>query len=174
MKILFKLFIFLLFFLNFNLLQSVEKIVFVDMDFLFSTSKAGKSISKQLNKIHKSNIEKISKFNETLKEDEKNLLAKKNILSEENYLKEISEFRLKAEKLKNDRKQLIASLTKKKLESTGKLVEVIRPILAEYSLKNSISIIVQKKNIIIGKSELDITQQILQLVDKKIATIKIK
>ena len=83
MRILFRLFIFLFFFLNFNLSQSVEKIVFVDMDYLFSTSKAGKSISKQLNKIHKTNIEKISKFNETLKEDERDLLAKKNILSEE-------------------------------------------------------------------------------------------
>ena len=33
--------------------------------------------------------------------------------------------------------------------------------------------IVQKKNIVIGKSELDITNQILELVNNKIKSVKI-
>ena len=68
---------------------------------------------------------------------------------------------------------MVNNFNKKKLESSGKLIETIRPILAEYSSKNSISLILEKKNVIIGKSELDITQDILKLIDKKITKINI-
>ena len=52
-------------------------------------------------------------------------------------------------------------------------VDGINPILAEYSTEKSISIIIQKKNIVLGKSDLDITNDILKIVDKKIKTIKL-
>ena len=45
--------------------------------------------------------------------------------------------------------------------------------MSEYSSKNSISLIIQKKNIVIGKSDLDITSQILELVNAKIKSVKL-
>ena len=45
--------------------------------------------------------------------------------------------------------------------------------MSEYSAKNSISLIIQKKNIVIGKSDLDITSQILKLVNAKIKSVKL-
>ena len=47
----------------------------------------------------------------------------------------------------------------------------ITKVLAEYSDENSIDLIIQKKNIIIGKKELDITQDFLDIVNKKIKKI---
>ena len=49
----------------------------------------------------------------------------------------------------------------------------INPILAKYSEENLISIIMDKKNILIGKSELDITKDIIKILDKKIKSIKL-
>ena len=46
-------------------------------------------------------------------------------------------------------------------------------ISEDYSKKNSIRIIVQKKNIVMGKKEDDITKDILELVNQKIKTIKL-
>ena len=48
------------------------------------------------------------------------------------------------------------------------------PILAEYSTKNNISLIVDKKSIVIGKTELDITKNILDLLNSKIKKIELK
>ena len=53
------------------------------------------------------------------------------------------------------------------------LLKKLTPILEEYSKKNSIRIIVQKKHIVMGKKEDDITNEILDLVNKKIKNIKI-
>ncbi len=66
------------------------------------------------------------------------------------------------------------SLTKKNIEGNGKLVKTLNPILADYAPKESISLIIQKKNIVIGMSELDITDRIVKLLDKKVQVIKLK
>ena len=62
-------------------------------------------------------------------------------------------------------------IDRSRLEATQKILEVLNPILSEYSAKNSISLIIQKKNIVIGKTELDITSQILDLVNLKIKSV---
>ena len=47
----------------------------------------------------------------------------------------------------------------------------LTPIITEYSKKNSISMLIDKKNIIIAKSSLDITDSIIKLLDNKIKKI---
>ena len=64
-------------------------------------------------------------------------------------------------------------VNKKRIEATSKILTALKPILAEYSEKNSISLILEKKTVVIGKSELEITNQILELVNKKIKNIKL-
>ena len=54
------------------------------------------------------------------------------------------------------------------------LINLLTPILEIYSKKNSISIIIPKKNIIIAKSELDLTDTILEILDSKVKTLKLK
>ena len=55
-----------------------------------------------------------------------------------------------------------------------KILDILNLILSEYSAKNSISLIIDKKNIIIGKSELDVTNQIMDLLNKKIKKVELK
>ena len=53
------------------------------------------------------------------------------------------------------------------------ILKTLSPILTDYSKNNNISIIMDKKNIIIGKTELNITKEILILLDEKIKKIKL-
>ena len=54
-----------------------------------------------------------------------------------------------------------------------KIVKNLSPIIADFSKENNISIVMDKKNIIVGKTELNITKKILTLLDNKIKKIKI-
>ena len=51
------------------------------------------------------------------------------------------------------------------------MVNSINKILTKYAADNSISLVIQKKNIIIGKSNLDITAQILKEFNNKVKSI---
>ena len=54
---------------------------------------AGKSIKKQLENLHKKNLEKFKKSDEILKNKEKKIIAQKNILSQEDFQKELTNLR---------------------------------------------------------------------------------
>ena len=51
---------------------------------------------------------------------------------------------------------------------------MINPILIKFSNDNSISLILQKKDLIIGNSEFDVTDKILKIVNNEVKTFKIK
>ena len=172
MKYLYNLVFIIIFFLNFNLLKANELISYVDMDLLMNSSEAGKSISSELTAIHKKRTAELKKIEEELKKEEANLIKQKNVISNEEFEKKLSLLRNKASDYQKQRKKSNDSINKKRLDATSELISLIQPILAEYANNNSISIIFQKKNIIIGKTELDITADILKILNeshKKIA-----
>ena len=53
------------------------------------------------------------------------------------------------------------------------MISKLSPILQEYAKNNSVSLILQKKNIVMGKKEIEITDEILELTNKEIKNIKI-
>ena len=150
---------------------SENLIVFLDMDKIMSQSKAGKSITIQLEKLHKKNIGTFKKKEEELKNKELSIVSQKNVLTKEEFEKKINLLRKEANEYRIKRRDSINSLTKKRVDAQNKLIKTINPILADYSKKNSISMIIQKKNIIIGKTELEITDDILEILDKSLKTI---
>ena len=150
---------------------SENLIVFLNMDKIMLQSKAGKSITIQLEKLHKNNITTFKQKEEELKNKETSIVSQKNVLSNEEFEKKINLLRKEANEYRIKRRDLIDSLTKKRVDAQNKLIKTINPILADYSKKNSISMIIQKKNIIIGKSELEITDDILEILDKSLKTI---
>jgi len=141
------------------------------MNKIMLQSKAGKSITVQLEKLHKNNIDTFKKKEEELKNKETSIVSQKNVLSNEEFEKKINSLREEANEYRIKRRDSIDSLTKKRVDAQNKLINVINPILADYSKKKSISMIIQKKNIIIGKSELEITGDILKILDESLKTI---
>jgi outer membrane protein len=69
---------------------------------------------------------------------------------------------------------MINNFKKLEIDNTNKLLKLINPILVEFSKNDSISVLLQKKNVIIGKTELDITDKIIKIVNKKIPKFKIE
>lgn len=148
-------------------------VVYIDMDKVMNQSVAGKSIVKQLEKIHNVNISEFKKIEDELKLEEEKLISKKNILSNDEYIKEVNLFKKKVNDFKTIRKQKIDTVNKIKSEGTAKLLKELNPILADYSKENNISIILRKEDLIIARSSLDITNQIIDLVNLKVKEIKL-
>ncbi|HJN84480.1 MAG TPA: OmpH family outer membrane protein [Candidatus Pelagibacter bacterium] len=148
-------------------------VVYIDMDIVMKKSIAGKSLIEHVNKIHISNINEFKKIEESIKSEESSIMSQKNILSEEEFSKKINSLKKKINDYKKNRKIKIDFVSKKKAEATTKFFEILNPILADYSKKKNISIILRKKTIIIAKSDLDITNKIIELMNLKIKKINL-
>ena len=164
--------IFFIFFSKISLSHE-KSIVYIDLNKIMRNSIAGKSITTQLENNHKKNISKFKKIEEKLKKEEAKIISQKNVITKEEFEKKIIDLRDKANKFRKERNDNINNLNNQRLEATSKMITLIRPILSEFSDKNSISLIIDKKNIIIGKSLLDITDDILKIVNEKIGTIQL-
>ena len=165
--------IIIFFFLNSYCLSQENKIVYIDMDLLISKSLAGKSINTQIKSQNKNNLEKFKKIESDIKKEDEDISNKKNIISEDEYKKMVSQLN---KKIKNYRVMVSKNVDKNnklKISATKKLIKKLNPILSDYSEKNSISIILQKRDIIIGKNSLNITDDIIKILDENVKEIKI-
>ena len=173
-KKIYKYLFFILLFFYPNLSIANQSILYLDMNYLLNNSLAGKSIITQLKNMNETNRKKFKKIEEGLKSEEAKLISQQKILDKDEYLKQLNNFRKKVSNYKIERSNNNDNILKKKGSAQQKLLNKLNPILKDYSKKNSVLYIMPKKNIIIGNTDLDITQIILKSLDNNIKKIDIK
>lgn len=161
--------IFLLFFLLINIshLNAAEKLAFLDLDKVLKNSNFGKLLLIEIDDINKKNIQELKKKEAELKNNENEINKKKNILSEEEFNKEVNLLKEKIIKFREQKNKMASGFEKKKSERLNDFFSKISPIIQNYMDKNSIDILLERKNVFIGKTNSDITNIIIEEIDKK-------
>ena len=157
--------------LKFNLAKADEKIAFIDLNYIFNNSISGKSINKFINNSKKIKVKEFKVIENKIKNDENDLISKKNIIEKSVYNEKVSEIRSRISNYKIDRQNFNKSMEKKKIIYTNRLLEKLNPIISEYVEKNSITLVLPKKMIIIGKKNLDITLPVIKILDETIQEV---
>ena len=170
-KILIILFIYILH-ANFAIANST--IAFIDMDKIISTSKPGSFILSQLSDINLINSTKLEIDAKKLKKEETKLMSQKNILSEIDFKTNVNKLKLEFNNFNANRDKISKEFNSLRIENINKLMKLINPILIDYSNDKSISMILKKKDLVIGKTELDITDEIIIIINRDIKKFKIK
>ena len=152
---------------------SSEKIVYLDVEKIMQESIAGKAIIVKIKKKRETSISKFKKKEKEIVEKEKKLISQKNVLSEEEFKKKIQDLRADISKYQKERNSASNDIARTRIKASTNLIKKLTPILESYSKENSIRIIIQKKHIVMGSKEDDITKEILDLVNQKIKSIKV-
>ena len=166
--------ILVIFLLFANQAYSEQKIAFINMDSVISSSKSGISILKQLTDLNNKNLKFLKDEEKKFKEKEKKLISQKNILSEADFKKKIVELRSEIKSYNQNRNKIINEFNELKIDNTNNFLKLINPILIKFSNEKGISIILQKKNLVVAKNELDITEEIINIINTEIKEFKIK
>ena len=169
--------IFIIFFIyvfHFNFAIAQTSIAFIDMEKIISTSKPGSYILKQLKDMNLNNLKIFDSNAKKLKDQEIKLISQKNILSEADFQKNVDKLTLEVKNYNINRDKVNKNFNKLRIDSTNKLLKLINPILVDYSKDKSISLILKKRNLVIGKTEFDITDEIIQIIDREINQFKIQ
>jgi len=160
--------IFLIYFLLLTSNSFANKIAFIDLDVLIQKSNLGQKISKELENKKNINNEEIKNLGVSIKKLEDEIRKKQNILSEAelkteilNLQKKIKEFNSYKVQKKNDFNQL-------KNDEILKFFNTIDPLIQSFLSENSIDILFNNKNIIIGKDSLDITDKIINMINNNL------
>ena len=145
-----------------------EKTVYLNVDLLVNNSIFGKKTLNILKELNDKNIKDLTFREEEIKKKDKEISKIKNIISNEEFEKKIINLKEEIKDYNVYKNQLATNLNDTRKKELKIFFEKINPIIQNYMNENSIDIIIDKKNIFIAKSEYDITNDILKLIDKKI------
>ena len=161
------------FLIIFSSLADEQKIVYLNVDKIMQESIAGKSIKNQLEKIYNKDLEKFKKNDEILKKKEKKIIAQKKVISSEEYKKQVENLRSKVKALQKQRNNLIETVAKQRSKARNELLKNLNPIIKDYMKEKKIRMVVDKKSLLLADENLNITDDIINLLNKKIKSIKL-
>ena len=157
---------FTIFFFFTGLSQSNEKIVYLDVDFVLANSDKGKIILSNLEEKNKENIKILQSKEKILKDQETQIIKQKNIISEDSYKEKVNNLKNKIDIFKKDKDKLVKNFNQLRQQEINEFIKLVDQILGEYVEKNAIDLVLNKKDILMGKNKYNITNKILELVNK--------
>ena len=167
--------IFVITYLIFGITNSFaeSKVVYIDMNKILNESKVGAFVEKELTKLHETKLEGFKKTEENLKKKEIDLISKRNILSRSEFDVNVKLLNEDSQKYQAERRNWFDEIAKKRNAARAEVLKSLDPIISSYFEKNQISIILYKRNIAIGNSELDVTDAIIDELNIKLPSIKL-
>jgi len=167
-------FIILFFFFLKNFAIAEDKIAFIDLNYIFNKSTAGKQINDEIkNKSEKLNND-FKKYQQNINEEKNKLIAQQNVLDKDEYEKKLKNLQKNLNEYNGTISKKQNELQQYRVKAKSEFSKELAIILQEYSKDNSIGIILRKENLLIGRNNLDITANIFELFNKKVKKISLK
>jgi outer membrane protein len=141
---------------------------YIDLNFIVNNSEAGKNIKKKISSERDKLFKEHKKIEKELTTKRDQILSKKNVLKKEDFEIQVKEHQENVQKYKAKKNKDIENINKKGLEVSKNFIIEVEKIVVEYSKKNSIDLLLKSEALIVSNSQLDITKNILDEVNKKI------
>ena len=159
---------FVIFFFTISISKSNEKIIFIDFEYIVNNSDRGKLIFKDLNNKKNENIKKLKIEEKKLKDQEKDIKLKKEILSKDELNNKLVSLNENIKSFQKKKKNMENELNKIKNKQMNNFINQINSILEKYMNDQSVDIMLNSKNILIGKKTINKTDDILKLINQNI------
>lgn len=143
-----------------------NQIVLLDLDYAVSNSNVGKNILSNLNKTRLDEIEKLKIAESRLIKKEEEINKIKNIITKEELNLKISDFKKEIKDFNLQKDQIQKKFLNNKNRELEQLLKKINPLIIKFMDDNSIEMIISKSNVYLAKTKLDITKNIIELINK--------
>ena len=146
---------------------------YLDFKYILNKSDAGKKAQVFLkNKLEKG-IKNIQTKEKKIQEEEKKIIQQKKIITPEEYKKKVTDLRSKVSKLQKERNTLLETVSKQRSKARNELLKNLNPIIADFMKEKKIRMVVDKKSLLLADENLDITNDIMAILNKKLKSIKL-
>ena len=149
------------------------EIRYVDFKYVLNESKAGKEAQIYLKKKLDNGIKDLKAKEKSIQEEEKKIIQQKKVISAEEYKKQVKALREKVSSLQTQRNNLLDTVAKQRSKARAELLKTLNPIIKNYMKENTVRLVLEKKSILLADENLNITEEITGLLNKKLKSIKL-
>jgi outer membrane protein len=143
-----------------------NKIVFFDIEYVINNSIIGKKVLSNLEKIKTDENKKLSIVENSLKKQNEEIKNLKNVISKEELQTKINQFQKDIKQYNINKDKVQKDFINNKNKKLDDLFKKINPLIIKFMSDNSIDLVLSKKNIYLAKTELDITEDMIELINK--------
>ncbi len=162
-----------IFLLGFFQNSFAENSYFIDFSKVLNNSKPGAEAQKQLKQKFVNETKRLSKIEEDIKKEESKIISGKKTLSTEEYQKKINDLRKKLLDFQKNKQNSFNNIAKSRSDAKQALIKAVNPIIKKYMEDNKIRLIFDKQSVIMGDTNLEITDQIIVILNKELSSLKI-
>ncbi|MCB9983062.1 MAG: OmpH family outer membrane protein [Rhodospirillales bacterium] len=146
----------------------------VDVSYILTKSDAALDIQKQRQAVRKSFLEEISKTEQDLRAEEKDLLEKRGTVSQEEYLKLRQSYEAKLQEERKKAQKYRRALEEASTAAMNKLREQLYVVVQEIANERGFELVISNKNVIAGEKSLDITEETLKKINESLKKVPLK
>ena len=146
---------------------------FIDFQKILNESVAGKKAQNDLKSKLDQTIKTLDKTQKDLQKEEKEIIQQKKIISTDDYKVKVDNLRKKVSDLQKNRGNSLQKISQQRTKAKNELLKNLNPIIQDYMQKKQIRMVINKKDLILADEKLDITNDIMKLLNEKIKSIKL-
>lgn len=147
---------------------------FIDFTKVLNESLAGAEAQNLLKTKLNNSVKKFQKLEIGLKKEEKDIINKKKLITNEEYQKKVQALRAKASKLQKDKQKEFNDIAKLRNSAKEKLLKALNPLIKSYMEEKKIRLVLDKKSILLGDTNLEITSKIIEILNKDLKSLNLK
>ena len=95
------------------------------------------------------------------------------MISAEEYKKKVTDLRSNVLSLQKERDALLENVSKQRAKARAELLKNLNPIMKNYMLEKNIRMIIDKKSMLLADENLNITDDIIKILNTKLKSIKL-
>ena len=90
-----------------------------------------------------------------------------------NIKKKVETLRKKVSDLQRNKQNSLTNIAKMRSKARTELLKNLNPIMKKYMEEKKIRVVLDKKSILLGDKNLDLTEEIIELLNKELKSIKL-
>ena len=167
--------IFVIFFLFLNTkMLYADTPYFIDFKLILNESNAGKKAQNFLKSKLEKGLKNLKNKEQNIQEEEKKIIQQKKLISSEEYKKKVKDLRNKVSSLQKERNNLLEDVAKQRTKARNELLKNLNPILGDYMKEKKIRVVLDKKSILLADENLNITNDIMKILNQKLKSVSLK
>ena len=145
----------------------------IDLNYILSESDAAVDAAKQIEDIAKQIEEEVKNTDQDLIDEQNELIESQQIMAPAAFDEKRKEYENKVQNYNITRQEKLMSIDRIVSESRNEVLNALRPILEEISNDMGITVLLEKNSVLLNAENMDITEEALKALNKKLPSIKV-
>jgi len=146
----------------------------IDINKVLTESKAAVDASKQIEQIQKKSEEESKNEDDLIIKEREKLIEQQSVMAPEAFEVKVAEFEKKVQSYQIERQEKLRKLDQMVQKARAQILEEVKPIINDYADELGITVILEKNAVIMSADDMDMTDQVIKILNKNLSKIKVK